>query len=738
MKLFNNFSRLVPWFTAMSLGVLMAGCGGGADQAPILGSAGTVATVAPFVTVVSPLPGATGVPVNTKKITAAFSKPMDGASLTATSFTLSCPGTVPVAGTAVAYTTAGSIATLTIPATSALPASTLCTATVTSAAKDTAGVALTSNFSWNFTTGVDPDTIAPTVTHTVNANGATNVTLNTAIGATFSEAINPATITGAQYTMKESLSGSPVAGVVSYAGVSTEFKPSAILTPSTRYTLTIKGAAGGVTDTAGNAMVNDYVWSWTTGLGPDTTAPTVIATINANGAVNVPVNTKVGATFSEPIAVASLTNANFSLTETNSGAVVAGIPSYSGVNSVFIPLTALSFSTNYTGRIKGGATGVKDLAGNAMVNDYVWSWTTSAAADTTAPTIIVVNPADLATNVAVTSSVNATFNEAMDPLTMNTANFSVAGITGLVGYDAISRVMTYTPSISLAPATTYTATVSTGVRDIAGNAMTANKVWSFMTASAVVIPPVSTINLGSVGTYGTFGGTAGMTNMGILTLINGNIGTTATGTSSITGFHDTAGDIYTQTGSNAGSVNGLIRSCTNSTTGPTSAGVNAASCALATQARLDAQSAYLALVAMPPGANPGANLAGLTLAPGVYTSPSGSFLIEGADLTLDAQGNANAVFVFQMATTLTVGGPGAAFPRSIILAGGAQAKNVFWQVGSFATINAGGGGTMVGTILAQAGVSVSTAGNVNIVTLNGRALSLGASVTLVNTVINVP
>ena len=91
-----------------------------------------------------------------------------------------------------------------------------------------------------------------------------------------------------------------------------------------------------------------------------------------------------------------------------------------------------------------------------------------------------------------------------------------------------------------------------------------------------------------------------------------------------------------------------------------------------------------------------------------------------------------------MATTLTVGGPGASAPRSIILAGGAQAKNVFWQVGTAATINAAGGGTMVGTIITQTGATFSTAGNVAIVTLNGRALSLGASITLVDTVINVP
>ncbi|WP_370654709.1 ice-binding family protein [Rhodoferax sp.] len=237
-----------------------------------------------------------------------------------------------------------------------------------------------------------------------------------------------------------------------------------------------------------------------------------------------------------------------------------------------------------------------------------------------------------------------------------------------------------------------------------------------------------------------------MTNTGNQTVITGSggntadIGTMATGTSSVTGFHDSNGDIYTEVvGVNEGNVTGKIYTCTNSTTGPTSGGVNAVSCTAATNARADVLAAYTNLVAQPAGPNPGAgNLANLTLAPGVYTAAAGSFKMEGGDLTLDAKGDANAVWVFQMATTLTVGGPGAAFPQSVILAGGAQAKNVYWQVGSAATINAGGGGTMVGTIISQAGVTFSTAGNAALTTLNGRALSLNASVTMVNTVINVP
>jgi len=145
------------------------------------------------------------------------------------------------------------------------------------------------------------------------------------------------------------------------------------------------------------------------------------------------------------------------------------------------------------------------------------------------------------------------------------------------------------------------------------------------------------------------------------------------------------------------------------------------------------------MVALPPGSDPGAGQLGAhTLAPGVYTAAGGSFLLTGSDLTLDAQGNANAVWVFQMATSLTVGGPGA--PRSVILTNGAQAQNVFWQVGSAATINGAGGGTMVGTIIAQSGITFSTAGNnaPPFTVLNGRALVLVGPVTMVNTVINVP
>ena len=694
-------------------------------------------TTAPTVTSATPANGATNVAFNSR-VTAVFSEGLDPLTITNTTFrvTESVSGAVVAGG--LGYS---GVSAVFIPLENLTPSTryTLTVKGLVNGVKDLAGNPMASDFVISWTTGAAPDTTAPTVTDTIQANGATNVAFNTKVGATFSEAMDVLTITNVNFSLKEAVSGVPVMGTISYSGVNALFVPLANLAPSTRYTVTVKGGASGVKDLAGNPMASDFVISWTTGAAPDISAPTVIDTIHPNGAINVPVNTFTGATFSEAMDPATMNNVNYTLTETVSGIVVPGTVGYAGVNVIFYPINGLAYSTNYTVRVKGGVTGVKDLAGNAMVNDFVIRWTTGEAPDTTPPIVTTVNPLDLATNVPVNTSVSATFSEAMDALTMNTANFQVAGVTGLVSFDAPSKTITFKPSNPLAENTTYTATISTGVKDIAGNTMVSNKVWRFTTVAPIVIPPVVTpINLGTASTYGTFGGTAGMTNMGTLTLINGNIGTTATGASSITGFHDTGGDIYTETGSNKGSVNGLIHTCTVSTTGPTSASVSAPKCALATQARLDAQTAYLFLAAKPPGANPGANLAGKTLAPGVYTAPSGSFLIQGGDLTLDAQGDPNAQFIFQMATTLTVGGPGAAFPQSIVLAGGAQAKNVFWQVGSFATINAGGGGTMVGTIISQAGVSFSTAGNVSIVTLNGRAMSLGASVTLVNTVINVP
>ncbi len=427
--------------------------------------------------------------------------------------------------------------------------------------------------------------------------------------------------------------------------------------------------------------------------------------------------------------------------------------------AVFTPAAPLTAGSTYTGTITTAAT---DLAGNALAgnqaalpaaSNYVWTFTTLAAVPPANIAVQSTNPVAGANNVCLDAAVNATFavpsGLRIDPVTINAANFTLTGPGGVnvvpasVVLDAATgRIATFTP---LAPLVigAYTAQLrggNAGVKDLAvpGNTMVNDFAWNFTAVNCTVV--AAPFPLRSAATFGVFGGAAGMTNQGILTIINGDIGTTGVSTTA-TGFHDAGpGCTYTETPLNIGTVNGLIFTAPPPPTPACPSEGTAVTLAIATQAQADALIAYNQLAALPGGPDPGVgNLANLTLAPGVYTSAAGTFRIQGGNLTLDGGGNANATWVFQMATSLTVGGPGAAFPSSVILTNGAQAKNTCcWQVGSAATITAGGGGTMAGTIISQAGQSVSTAGALVVTTIDGRLLSLGPSVTLVNTVINVP
>ena len=479
---------------------------------------------------------------------------------------------------------------------------------------------------------------------------------------------------------------------------------------------------------------------------PGALAPTVIEVTPARDATNVPTNTRtITAKFSEAMDPATVTApATFTLACPTGTPKLGTVTYAAATNTATLTLTSdLPPSTTCTGTI---TTAAKDSTGTALAATYTWNFRTGLGSDVVPPTVVSVTPIN---GACLQTEVGATFSEAMNPATITTATFTLqltgpplgTAIAGAVAYDVPTRVATFTPAVALAANTSYTATITTGVTDLTGNPLAANRTWTFVTGTlpCVPAPPPVAPPVGASAGYGILAGTAGTTNQGILTVINGSLATTATTTSAVTGFHDSNGDVYTETTSNIGNVTGRIVTCTVSTTGPTSAAINPANCTAAQQAKLDAEALYISLspAALPGGVDPGAGqLGGKTLAPGVYKAASGSFLLTGSDLTLDAQGNANATWVFQTASSLTVGA--AAAPRSIILTNGALAKNVFWRVGTAATINAAGGGTMVGKILASAGVSFSTAGNVAIVNVNGSATSLNASVTMTNTVINVP
>lgn len=708
-------------------------------------------TITPPPAVISTIPvnSATGVPIS-QVLSATFNEPMNCATLAspAAAFLLTGPGATAVAGT---VGCAGAVATFT--PTADLAVNTVYTATITTGAQDVAGTPLAANYVWTFRTLPAPT--PPTVISTVPINLATGVPINQALSATFSVAMDPATIDAATFTLAGP-GATVVVGAVTYvpAGSVATFTPTVDLLPSTVYTATI---TTGAKDLAGTALASNYVWTFTTAAAVVIIPPTVISTVPANAATGVPLNQIVSATFSVPMNPATINSTTFSLTGPGATAV-AGLVAYAAVGNTltFTPTAKLTSSTKYTATI---TTGAEDLAGNALASNYVWVFTTGAAVVVVAPEIVSTVPASAATDVPLNQAVSATFTEAMNPLTITTATFQVTGpggtaLAGTVSYDALDFIATFTPTLPLLSSTNYTATVTDGVTNLAGVPLGTTgppNPWTFRTGAAVIPPPVI---LGpTVLLFGGFGGPAGMTNQGIETVVNGDIGTTGASTL-ITGFHDTSvmvGGVaqctYTETPLNIGLVNGTIETAPPPPTVGCPNEGTAVTFAVATQAGLEAQTAYNTLAAIPngldvsvcPGCGGGAagELGNRTLAPGVYKSAAQSYAITQGDLTLDAKGDPNASWVFQMGTSLTVGTPSA--HRSVLLVNGAQAKNVFWQVGSATTINGVvGGGTMVGTIISQAGIAVSTAGVDAITTIDGRLLDLNASVTIVNTVINVP
>jgi hypothetical protein len=437
-------------FILILSGFLITGCGSGGGEVTEHWAPN------PTVTAVFPLNGAINVAINTKIITATFSEAMDPATLTTASFKLECPAGTPVTG-AVTYLAAGNVASLTLPSTPDLLDSTVCTATVTTGAKNLAGRALASNFVWTFTTGLEADTIAPTLITTSASDGDTGLPVNRDDTATFSEPMDPATLASPAISYKLTLFGSadPIAGVVTYSGYTATFNPTSDLLPNTRYTSTI---TTGAKDMSGNALVPGLranPWSWTTGAAADIIAPTVTLTDPVDLAIDVPVDKIIKATFSKEMRQGTMITTNFTVKETVSETAVTGTVAYDVDNKIatFSPLTDLKGDTKYTVTVTNGA---QDLAGNALVVPAVgglpvpnpWTFTTAAAAPAPASCEgpgpvdmgdavnfgVLVGPAGGAT--LTNNGLSTTVNGDVGAASQTTAPKIGAGYTNYTGVDA--------------------------------------------------------------------------------------------------------------------------------------------------------------------------------------------------------------------------------------------------------------------------------------------------------------
>jgi outer membrane beta-barrel protein len=209
------------------------------------------------------------------------------------------------------------------------------------------------------------DTTAPAVTFTAPINGATAIPVNQKAYVAFNEEMDPATLTGESFTVKQGETS--LSGRVTTTGANTIFTPSGNLEKDKTYTGTITTKAR---DKAGNALANNYVWSFSTGPAADTTPPTVTFTSPVNGATAAPVNQKVNAAFSENMDPTSITAKTFTLKQGNTpvpGKVTAGAST-----ATFTPDRKLEKSKGYTATV---TTGTTDLAGNPLAKDYVFNFT---------------------------------------------------------------------------------------------------------------------------------------------------------------------------------------------------------------------------------------------------------------------------------------------------------------------------------------------------------------------------
>lgn len=557
------------------------------------------------------------------------------------------------------------------------------------------------------------DTTTPTVTSTLPDDGDTDVAINATPTVTFSEPMNSTTINETTFTLTDP-DGELVDGSVVYAGNTATFTPDANFEPSTTYTARV---TTGAENTSGEPLANEIVWSFET--AEQLITPTVLSTLPDDDAVDVPINTALTMTFSQAMNASTLNDANFTLIGLDN-IEVQGEFEYTVIGNtlVFTPLLPLAIDSPYTATIKTGAT---DTLGETLASDYIWTFDTALAADLIAPEVELVSPNPSASGVCSNKGIEATFDSAVNPATVVSPamNFTVmttleeVNVDGEVTLDPTNMTATFTPDAALTDKIEYTATITTDVEDLAGNNLVVAEIWTFTAGTTVC---QQTIVLDKTSTYGV------LSNTGV---------TLGGGPNSVTGFR-VIGDVGIH-------PTGECVGCDTTTVDGSIAIGNVP----AQDAMVELTAIYNEAIGRTTGVctlnnsgslvtNPSAACGGGAdgiFTPGLYWSASSIAIPAGGTITLDAQNDADAVFIFQSESTIdTIGGD-----THIILANQAQAKNVFWVAKSSATI----GGTtsdFVGTVMAQSAITVNEGTE-----MEGRAFARTAAVTVQdNAVITVP
>ena len=214
--------------------------------------------------------------------------------------------------------------------------------------------------------------------------------------------------------------------------------------------------------------------------------PTVTTTSPTSGATGVSTSTTVTATFNEPVANAN--SSTFTL-KANGTAVTATVTFDGGTNTATLqPSAALAAGTTYTATLTSGIT---DTSGNPLTATS-WSFTTAGTPDTTPPTVAGKSPPPSATNVVTSTNVTATFSEPVQLVSGTTFKLKLAGTTTAVSstvtYDSATMTATLQPDAALTAGTKYTATLTSGIEDLARNFLSTTT-WSFTAAGS---PPDTT------------------------------------------------------------------------------------------------------------------------------------------------------------------------------------------------------------------------------------------------------